>query len=356
MKKIVSLLKELIRFRTTLSRPEELEKCTDFIESYLAGHQISCIRYDHNGTPSVAVWPKGYDVKVLLMSHMDVVEAPDHMFEPVEKNGNLYGRGTIDDKYAAALTLLLYINWVEEFRKKGADINQIPFGLLITGDEETGGNNGAGYVLAKIKPDLCIALDGGSADELIIKEKGPCKMKLTARGKSAHGARPWLGVNAIDILMNDLGKLKKMFDDETDDHWHKTLSTGIVRAGSAHNLVPDCAEAWLDVRVTENDDIDEIIQTMDDLTESKLDVEMNDPVFFGGESDLLDRFCAIHKGVQIGMAHGASDAKFLMDHGIPGFIWGANGNMTQHSEHEHVELKSIQKVYDILDRFFRDLN
>ena len=123
------------------------------------------------------------------------------------------------------------------------DTGLIPFGILMTGDEETGGDLGAGFALSRIKTDFCIALDGGNPDKIVIKEKGPCKIKLTAHGKSAHGARPWLGENAIEILMDDLTHLKALFSEKSKDHWHKTLNIGIIKAGTAHNQVPDRAEA-----------------------------------------------------------------------------------------------------------------
>ncbi|NIU59932.1 MAG: peptidase dimerization domain-containing protein, partial [Phycisphaerae bacterium] len=79
----------------------------------------------------------------------------------------------------------------------------LQFGVMITADEEIGGANGARQALKEIKAEFCIALDGGGLNKIVIKEKGIVKLKLIARGKTAHGARPWLGENAIENLIND---------------------------------------------------------------------------------------------------------------------------------------------------------
>jgi succinyl-diaminopimelate desuccinylase len=80
--------------------------------------------------------------------------------------------------------------------------------VLITGDEEIGGYNGARSALGEINCDFCIALDGGRVDKIVVKEKGILRLKVVARGKTAHGARPWQGENAIERLMADCSSLK----------------------------------------------------------------------------------------------------------------------------------------------------
>ena len=105
---ILHLTKDLIRFKTMHSAPDEIRRCADFIMDYLQGHKINHQTFEHNGYPSILMLPRPNYAPVLLMSHIDVVDAPDKLFEPVEKNGNLYGRGAIDDKYAAALSLVLF--------------------------------------------------------------------------------------------------------------------------------------------------------------------------------------------------------------------------------------------------------
>ncbi len=351
MKEIVELTKDLIRFKTVSANPDAIGQCADFIETYLKRNGIVFERFDHQGVPSVAVLPEKGRAPVLLMSHIDVVDGPDELFDPVEKDGKLFGRGSVDDKYAAALSMVLVKRYLERLRREAKTQSALPFGILITGDEEIGGVHGAKKALEKIGCDFCIALDGGRPDKIVTLEKGILRIRLVARGRAAHGARPWLGENAIDNLIADYHGLKTLFAESRSDHWHRTVNFGIVAAGKAVNQVPDRAEGVFDIRYTENDDVDALIQAIGKTVSSEVQVQEREPVFDGGASAYLDLLLEVVQGAATGFEHGASDARYLSAHGIPGIVWGAYGEMSAHALDEHINLDSLQGLYERLDAF-----
>jgi succinyl-diaminopimelate desuccinylase len=351
MKEIVKLTEDLIRFKTMHAQPEEIQRCMAFIEDYLKQSHAHYRRLDHDNYPSIIVMPQNGVAPVVLMSHIDVVDAPDELFEPRIKDNALYGRGSIDDKYAAALSLVMVNDYLQRLRKEDKDQNDLPFGIVITADEEIGGANGAQQALKEVKAEFCIALDGGSLKKIVVKEKGIVKLKLIARGKTAHGARPWLGENAIENLIDDYRVLKTHFDLSTPDHWHRTLNFSRIEAGKASNQVPDHAEALFDIRYTENDDMEAVFQNIQAEIKGELVVEKKEPLFEGGNSPYLDLLLEIAKDTAVGFEHGASDARFLSAHGIKGIVWGADGDMSQHSADEHVNIDSLNQLYEILDTF-----
>ena len=351
MKDLLELTKELIRFKSMLSRPDEISRCVDFIEGFLKDIGAGCKRIECDGVPSIAALPGPDFAPVLLMSHIDVVDAPDELFEPVEKGGKLYGRGSFDDKYATALSMILFREHLFKARKEGRTQENLPLGILITGDEEAGGFKGAKEALKTIRTDFCIALDGGNVRKIVTKEKGVLRLKLISRGKAAHGSRPWLGENAIEKLFEDYQSIKAFFSDQTPEHWHKTINFGIIHAGKSANQVPDLAEAVLDVRYTEKDDVDALVRQMRDRIKGELLVEMKEPLFLGGESTYLNLLLDIAKDTTLGFEHGASDARFLREHGMPGIVWGADGDLSAHAYDEHLNLDSFYELYRILDVF-----
>ncbi len=353
MEEIITLTKDLIRFKTMHSQPDEIQRCIAFIEAYLKKCGANYQRLDHDNIPSIIVMPQNNVAPILLMSHIDVVDGPDELFNPRVKDNALYGRGSIDDKYAAALSLVLIKEHLRKLRKKGKDQNALPFGVLITADEELGGVNGARKALEKIKAEFCIALDGGGLQKIVTKEKGVVKLKLIARGKTAHGARPWLGENAIENLINDFQVLKTNFALSAPGHWHRTLNFSRIQAGKASNQVPDYAEALFDIRYTENDDMEAVFQNIQNEIKGELVVEKKEPLFEGGDSPYLDLLLEIAKETEVGFEHGASDARFLSAHGIKGIVWGANGDLSQHSADEHVNIDSVDKLYELLDTFIK---
>src|ERR1043166_2723968 len=102
---------------------------------------------------------------VLLLAHLDVVEAPradwsTNPFQMVEKDGFFYGRGTYDIKDGAAILLANILRWHQEGYKPDRDII-----LALTADEEGGGANGVKWLLEQhrdlIDAEYCLNTDGG---------------------------------------------------------------------------------------------------------------------------------------------------------------------------------------------------
>ena len=350
---IAALTAELIEIPTTHACPEEIKRCADFIEAWLSQRHIEYSRYDIAGIPAITVLPRPQAAEILLMAHFDVVAAQDDsQFTARQENGRLFGRGAIDDKYAVALALILFHNRLERIRAAGGTQKDMCFGLLLNGDEEVGGVNGAKAVLEKIDLDFCLALDGGNPEKIVTKEKGILQLRLTARGKATHSARPWLGHNAFDVLVADYQALQKQFATQTPEHWHKTMVLSNCRVGDGSiNIVPDQATATLDIRYTEHDNPDAILAAIEAAVDSEVTLLEKEPLFIGGTSSYLDTLVGCVPGVDVGFEHGASDARYLTSRGIPGVVWGADGEMSQHASNEHIVISSLETIYNSLDAF-----
>jgi succinyl-diaminopimelate desuccinylase len=351
IREILDLTKDLMRFKTTRDNPQEINRCADYIEGYLKRNQMHHRRYDLNKVPSLLVMPGKKDPSLLLMSHMDVVDGPDEMFLPVIREDRLYGRGSYDDKYAVALSLVLLKNRLYSLRQKGEEAGDAGVGVLITGDEEIGGENGAKKILGDINPGFAIALDGGSLNEIIVKAKGILRLRMVSSGKTCHASRPWLGENAIEKLMDDYAVLKDFFTNRDVANWHRTLNLSTITGGKEVNQVPDQCEIILDIRYTEDDNIPELVDAIQSKVQSEVVVDMVEPLFISGKNRYLDLLLGLSSDLKTGCEHGASDARHLMRYGLTGVAWGANGNLSHHSLDEHVEIASINTLYNRLDQF-----
>ena len=353
LNEIVSLTRDLIRFKTLGHDHAQLDACTRFIESYLQDAGVVYTRHDVRKVPSVVVVPDTVSFPVLLMSHIDVVPAPDALFEPRMEEARLYGRGSVDDKYAVALSLVLLKHRLAAVRKTGGGQGDLNFGILITGDEESGGYNGAAKLLKDIHPDFSIALDGGSPNEIITREKGILRIELESHGKTCHASRPWMGSNAIENLFKDYAVIAAYFQKKDEANWHRTLNPAVVEGGQAVNQVPDYCRMVFDIRYTEKDDVDALVSDMKSRVRGTLTVQAKEPVFATKSSPYLETLLALDDAVATGFEHGASDARHLMTYGLTGVVWGAQGNLSHHSSDEHVEIDSIQLLYQRLDRFLQ---
>jgi succinyl-diaminopimelate desuccinylase len=354
---LIELTETLIRIASVHSRPAEINRCAGVIADWLDSFAISYDRHEHNQAPAITVLPQEGFARVLLLTHFDVVEVNDPaLFEPRLVNGSLYGRGAIDDKYAAVLSLVLFKEHLARLRAAGKEQRDMAFGLVITGDEELGGFNGAAHLARDLSADFFIAIDGGRPDLIVTKEKGTILLKLTATGRAAHAARPWLGKNGFTILADDYQRIRTLFAATSDDHWHKTAVLTKCRAGNGStNIVPETATAIFDIRYTDHDDADEIIASIRAAVQSDVTVLETGGIFDGGTSPYLDLLVQHAGNPRIGFEHGASDARHFSSKGIPGVIWGGDGEMSQHTDQEHIVLDSFFHCYDCLDRFLTEV-
>lgn len=352
MQEIIDLTKDLMRFKTVHAKPREIQRCADFIQSRLQAWDIKYQRLDHENIPSILVLPQKDYAPILLMTHIDVVDAPNELFEPLEKNQKLYGRGSLDDKYAVALTLVLLKNYLEQLRTHGKGQKDLPFGLLITGDEELGGFNGASKALKQVQTDFCIVLDGGGLEKIVVKEKGVVRIKLVSQSWAAAAERTGTKENAIEMLIDDFVKLRAYFVKSAPEHPHRALILKSIQAGSNHQ-VPQYAEALLEIRYTATDDMERLFEKLRTEFNSTFVVESIEPLFSNGESRHLNLLLDIAKQTRIGFEDGANDSRFLAKRGIKGIVWGADGNRSRHSENEHVDIESVYELYGLLDQFMQ---
>lgn len=352
MQEIIDLTKDLMRFKTVHARPGEIQNCADFIQSRLHAWNIEYQRLNHENIPSILVLPQKDYAPILLMTHIDVVDAPNELFETLEKDQKLYGRGSLDDKYAVALSMVLLKNYLKQLRTCGRGQKDLPFGLLITGDEELGGFNGASKALKQVQTDFCIVLDGGDLKKIVVKEKGVVRIKLVSENWVATAARTGSGENTIEMLIDDFVKLRTYFVKSAPEHPHRALILKDIQSESNHRI-PQSAEALLEIRHAATDDMEQLFEKLQTEFYSRFVVESIEPLFSNGESPHLNLLLDIAKETRIGFEDGANDSRFLAKHGITGIVWGANGNRSRHSENEHVEIESVYELYGLLDQFMQ---
>ncbi len=358
---LISLTSGLIRCPSTATRPQEVTRCARLLTAWLDKHGIAHQFFEHEAVPSILISGPERDASVTLLCHFDVVEGSEAAFTPHVKDGRLYGRGSADDKYACALSLMLYRDHLAELLALGKGQADMPFMLLLTGDEEIGGRNGALTMAPMLRTQFCMALDSGPHQILTVKQKGYLRLRLECTGKAAHGAYPWMGDNAALALARDCLALERFFavqkgqspQDEAD-HWHPTCTVARMEAGKSANQVPDKAHADLDIRYTERDDPDALIKALQAAVTGTL--TETSPRGFpvqAGSSPWLDKLLQHMPGVTLGHAHGACDSRHFGAMGIPCVAWGADNEDSPHMESEHLVLESARVVYDTLDKYFR---
>lgn len=347
------LASELIAFRSTADRPAERRRCFEYLKSLFAGSGLGISEISSYGVDSLLVHRGSQTPKILLFGHYDVVEGEDGQFSAIERDGKLYGRGALDMKSGVAALVSLML----EAPARGWDA-----ALALTGDEETGGFNGIKTLLdGGLRPGCAILPDGGNAPHNVVrKEKGVLWLKVTACGQGAHGSAPWSGDSAIMRLRRALDAIDREFrslDGHPDDHWVATCNIGRIEGGSAFNRVPDSACASCDIRYTENDDPQAILELLRRAVPdgTQLETALLEPPVFVAEDDPLVvayRGAISRAGLvpQFSLDHGSSDARFFTPLGIPVILSQPQGDGL-HGPDEWVSVASIAQYRAIAADF-----
>ena len=183
--------------------------------------------------------------RIFMIGHTDTVY-PDGtvaQFPLRRSNGRLFGPGANDMK--AGLLAGLYAFKV--LREAGFE-NFAEIGMFVNSDEEIGSPASREvYVPLAHGADAALVLESARSNGNIVSaRKGSATYNLSVKGKSAHaGVDPQNGSNAILALANyviDISRLNRSSDG-------LTVNVGVISGGTRSNVVPDFAEAQIDLRV-----------------------------------------------------------------------------------------------------------
>lgn len=246
--------------------------------------------------------------RLLLLGHTDVVPVSEagwsvDPFEAVERDGFIWGRGAVDMlNQTASMAAVMRRHLTGEAPPLPGDLL-----FLAVADEEAGGKLGAGhltehhweqvaseYVLTEIGAPMLAGAEGPGLP-VTTAEKGPHWRVVRARGVPGHGSQPYGTANALVPLADAIARLgdapmpvlisdewrafveawapgpalaarlldPDLIDGAVEDlaaddpgfaRWvhactHLTVSPNTLHAGVKANVVPDAAEAEVDVRL-----------------------------------------------------------------------------------------------------------
>jgi acetylornithine deacetylase/succinyl-diaminopimelate desuccinylase-like protein len=219
------LLSKYIQINTTNPPGNEIEAARLLREKFLTDGVPATTWEPQHGRGIVAARLRGigqHNKSIILLSHMDVVPAnPKEWqvppFAGLVKNGEIWGRGAIDDKGPGVIELMAML----AIKRAGILLNRDVL-FVATGDEEEGGKNGAGWFVdheASVFADAGYLLnEGGGIHPLSenkrkvyvvsVTEKTPLWLKLTASGPAGHASDP-PAETAVTRLIRALDKLSE---------------------------------------------------------------------------------------------------------------------------------------------------
>ena len=201
--------------------------------------------------------------RFLVVGHYDTVFEPDSAFQsyrldPVEP-GRAIGPGVSDMK--GGLVVLLFA--LRALAASG-DLDRAQWTVLLNADEEIGSLSSRARIEAEASnATLGFVFESARADgEMVRSRRGLGQFYLTVDGLASHaGGSHDKGRSAILALARKVVEIEAL----TDYDAGITLNTGTFDGGTKRNIVPEFAEAWIDLRYDEPVQGDEIRERLEQI-------------------------------------------------------------------------------------------
>lgn len=307
----------------------------------------------------------------VFAGHTDVVPpGPEQAwdsppFEPMIRDGQLYGRGAADMKASIAA----FVHAAEEFIQSHPD-HAGSIALLLTSDEEGPAIDGTVQVCRILKergelPDYCIVGEPTSARQLgdTIKNgrRGSLSGRLVVIGRQGHVAYPQLARNPVHLAAAALAELSdRMWDAGNMDFPPTTFQISNIHAGTgAGNVIPGHLDVQFNFRFSTEQtpaglqaEVESILRRHG--LEFTLDWTLGGEPFLtesGPLSQALIRAIDAETGLQaeLSTTGGTSDGRFIAKI-CPQVVEFGPLNASIHQINEHVAVADLQPLKNIYRR------
>ena len=368
------LIEELIGFDTT-SRNSNLE-LIEYIRGYLDDYGIASeLVFDSDRRKANLFATIGANDRggVALSGHTDVVPVDGQSWDTdpyriSSKDGKLFGRGTSDMKSFIAVCLAKLPRII--------DLNlETPIHFAFSYDEEIG-CVGVRTLLAELqnrehKPKSCI-IGEPTGMQVIRAHKGKISKRCRIHGLEAHSGLAHIGVNAVEAAAEIIAFLKKEarrfrdqgpFDEEFTPAY-TTVHTGLVKGGTALNIVPKYCEFEAEIRHLPTDDpqavwdrmfayIDSEILPEMRRTDPKSAIEFEDisiiPALNTSNRELIELAQNILKTTKSGCVSFGTEGGLFEGIGIPSVVCGPGHIEQAHKPNEFIEISQIEACEKFID-------
>jgi len=340
MSSVVELTRALVRIPSESGHEEEcVALLADRLRARVVGRNVIAVRGD--GPRSL-----------LLNSHTDTVPASDDWnLDPYEaelRDGKVYGLGANDAKGPLAALVIAF-----ETAEIPADARLV---LAATCEEETGGA-GLGTILKEL-PRFDASIVGEPTFLTVCScQRGLLRLRLTARGKSAHASRPWQGENAIEKAARDVEALRRL--PLADAHpllGPPTLQVTMIQGGVRTNVVPPLCRMEIDARTIPALDNATLHRRVRDAVESDVELvsERFVPVETATAEPIVQAALAATGASEPGAFGGVSDLYHVRD--VPGIVMGPGRSEQSHAADEWIEVdqleRGVQAYRETIERYF----
>ena len=287
---------------------------------------------------------------VLLAGHLDTVPPQGNIPGRIE-GGAVHGLGATDMKGGLAVMVEL-ARWAAH-----ADL-AYDLGLLFFPREEVGPDENPLPALFEATPvvdeaALVVCLEP-TDNTLQLGCLGNLVARAVFEGRSAHSARPWLGVNAIKLALEGL---RPVLDSEAVDVdvqglvFREVISVTQIHGGIATNVIPARCEATLNFRYAPTRSMADAEARVRELVGADIEILQHSPAAHVAlDSPLVTQLREIG-GFEVQPKQAWTNVADFAARGLDAVNLGPGATRYAHTADEQVEIAALVKTYDALQRF-----
>lgn len=363
---LVHLLKQIVALESPTDDKKAVDACVSFTVKELkkVGCKVTTYPQKDTGDLIVAEFAPGQvkevDDEILVLTHLDTVWPVGKIAKmPFYVQGNrLYGPGVLDMK-AGLIMLLASLRALDGLNVRP----QKKITVFVNSAEETGSAASTDLIrklARRASLVLCLepALPGGA---LKLERKGRLVVRMEVHGRSAHGGTPEKGVSAVEELVAQIARFRRLRTGET------TVNVGLMGGGEKANVVAESAWAVLDIRFWKAADRDRVLKILRESAPAlrgariRITVESTTPPMektkASGKVFAQAQEIAAGMGLTLkaGKTGGGSDASIAAGMGVPTLDGLGPDGDGLHAENEHLLVPSLIERTALLTELLKTL-
>ncbi|SOC42891.1 M20 family metallopeptidase [Salinicoccus kekensis] len=350
---MIELLEKLVNIDSGSYYKKGVDEVGEILQNLYRelGYTIEVEENDELGNNILIYHPDIRDPQILIIAHMDTVFDKGTVKErPFTIEGDrAYGPGVADMK-ASQVSLIYAIKYLQDNEDEGFKNLKI----ILNSDEEIGSKVSQKLIKkTSEKVAYSIVMEPARKDgSIVTSRRGGGRYILNVKGIASHsGVAPEEGKSAIEELAHKVIKLNNLSE-------HKegvSINVGLIKGGQATNMVPDTASCEVDVRVTNEEQAEEVVKKIEEIV-SEPDIEGTKIELSGGinrppmefdkeNKELFNLVTKVGKdlGIEVKNTHtgGGSDASFSSSQGVATIDGMGPIGGKLHNEGEYLDLKSF---------------
>ncbi|ANE35721.1 N-succinyl-diaminopimelate deacylase [Campylobacter iguaniorum] len=363
---VVDILTELLKFKSIT--PDD-DGAMNYIDMFMDGFDAEFLEI--NGVKNLILTKKfGDGAHLCFAGHIDVVPAgvgwESDPFEPIQKDGYIYARGSQDMKSGVAAFLCAC---------KDASDFKGTLSIILTSDEEGDGIYGTLEALKFLEqkgslPDFAVVAEptctAKFGDAIKVGRRGSINGVINIKGTQGHAAYPEKCVNPAHQLASVFSDFAGYNLDSGSKYFKesKIVITDIRGGMEVTNVTPANVKIMFNVRNSDLSDYEDVKRYTEYVFHGfdyELSLKQGSKPFLTDENSkivsLMRQSIEKISGVspELSTSGGTSDARYFAQFGVPVVEFGVINDRI-HAINERVCIKEVEDLYlvfkELIENFY----